>query len=154
LAERIADSIEMAEGRKSFPVVKSNEEAVDLMKALLGFQKKVSNVNMPNRGQMPQMPLGSIVETNCIFSNDQVKPVVSKPLPIAVANLVYRNCVNIDTTYEGIKERDLKKIYLAFANQPLCNTLSMEQSKELFKEMCLNTREYLDEFFPIDKYFD
>ena len=152
-AERIADSIEMAEGRRSFPVVKSNEEAVDLMKALLGFQTRVSNVNMPNRGQMPQMPLGSIVETNCIFSNDQVKPVVSKTLPIAVANLVYRSCVNIDTTYEGIKERDLGKIYLAFANQPLCNTLSMEQSGELFKEMCLNTREYLDEFFPIDQYF-
>ena len=153
-AERIAESIEMAEGRKSFPVVKSTEEAVDLMKALLGFQTIVSNVNMPNQGQMPQMPLGSIVETNCIFSNDQVKPIVSKPLPVTVANLVYRNCANIDATYEGIKERDLGKLYLAFANQPLCNTLTMEQSKELFKEMCFNTREYLDEYFALEKYFN
>ena len=140
-AERIAESIELAEGRKEFPVVSSNEEAVDLMKALMGFKTIVSNVNMPNRGQMPQMPLGSIVETNCIFSNDQVKPVVSKPLPVTAANLVYRNCANIDATYEGIKERDLGKIYAAFANQPLCNTLTMEQSMELFKEMCFNTRE-------------
>ncbi len=102
---------------------------------------------------MPQMPFGSIVETNCIFSNDQVKPIVSKPLPVTVANLVYRNCANIDATYEGIKERDLGKLYLAFANQPLCNTLTMEQSKELFKEMCFNTREYLDEYFALEKIF-
>lgn len=152
-AEKIAETIEMAEGRKEFPVVKSTEEAVDLMKAILGFGSIVSNVNMPNVGQMPQMPLGSIVETNCVFSNDQVKPIVSKPLPVAVANLVYRACVNIDTCYEGIKERDLNKIYLSFVNQALCNTLTMEQSKELFKEMCYNTREYLDPYFDLDAYF-
>lgn len=152
-AERIAETIEMAEGRKEFPLVKSAEVAVEMMLALLGFGAFVSNVNMPNVGQMPQMPLGSIVETNCVFGNDQVKPIVSKPLPSAVANLVYRSCVNVDTTYEGIKERNLGKIYAAFANQALCNTLTMEQSRELFKEMCYNTREYLDEYFDLDGYF-
>ena len=152
-AERIAETIEMAEGRKEFNLVKSAEVAVEMMMALLGFDTFVSNVNMPNLGQMPQMPLGSIVETNCVFSNDQVKPIVSKPLPLAVANLVYRSCVNIDTTYEGIKERDLGKIYVAFANQALCNTLTIEQSRELFKEMCYNTREYLEEYFDLDGYF-
>jgi alpha-galactosidase len=151
--KKIAESIEMAEGRKQFNVVKSTEEAVDLMKALLGFGAIVSNVNMPNKGQMPQMPLGSIVETNCVFSNDQVKPVVSDPLPSAVANLVYRACANIDTCYEGIKERNLGKIYLSFANQALCNTLTMEQSYELFKEMCYNTKDYLSDYFDLDTYF-
>ncbi len=151
--ELIAESIEMAEGRMEFPVVSSGEEAVDLMKALMGFKTVVSNVNMPNLGQMPQMPLGSIVETNCVFSNGQVKPVVSKPLPVTVANLVYRNCANIDAAYEGIKERDLNKIYAAFANQPLCNTLTMGQSMELFGEMCFNTREYLDEYFELEGFF-
>ena len=153
-AERIADSIAMANGTKPFPVKASDEEAADLIKALLGFKTVVSNVNLPNRGQMSQMPLGSIVETNCIFSNDQVKPVVSNVLPTAVANLVYRNCLNIDTTYEGIKERDLGKIFAAFANQPLCSSLTHAQSKELFKEMCYNTREYLDPYFDLDKYFN
>ena len=152
-AERIAESIEMAEGRKEFPVVKSGEEAVDLMKALMGFRTAVSNVNMPNLGQMPQMPLGSIVETNCVFSNDQVRPVMARPLPISAANLVYRNGVNIDATYEGIKERDLGKIYAAFANQPLCDTLTMEQSEALFREMCRNTRAYLDPYFDLEQYF-
>ncbi len=152
-AEKIADTIAMAEGRKEFPVEKSDEEAVELLKALLGFGTLVSNVNMPNRGQMPQMPPGSIVETNCVFSNDCVRPVVSNPLPTGAENLVYRCCVNIDNTYEGIKERNLDKIFQAFVNQPLCNSLTMEQAKELFREMCLNTRKYLEEFFDLEGYF-
>lgn len=152
-AELISESIEMAEGKKTFPVVKSDEEAVQLMKAIMGYETVVSNVNMPNLGQMPQMPLGSIVETNCVFSNGQVKPVVSKELPTAVANLVYRNCVNIDTTYEGIKERNLGKIYAAFANQPLCGALSMDELMALFKEMCYNTEKYIAPYFKLEEYF-
>lgn len=151
--EKIAETIEMAEGRKEFVVEKSDEEAVELMKALLGEGTVVSNVNMPNRGQMPQMPLGSIVETNCVFSNDMVRPVVSGLLPTGAENLVYRCCVNIDNTYEGIKERNLEKIYQAFVNQPLCNSLTMSRSRELFKEMCLNTKEYLAPYFDLDTYF-
>ena len=140
-------------GSKPFPLEGSSEEAVDLMKALMGMKTVVSNVNLPNRGQMPQMPLGSIVETNCVFSNDQVNPVTAKPLPSAAANLVHRCCLNVDTTYEGIKERDLSKLFAAFANQPLCSSLTMEQCEELFRQMCYNTREYLDPYFDLDAYF-
>lgn len=153
-AERIAETIAYANGEKPFPLAGSSEEATDLMKALMGFKTVVSNVNLPNRGQMPQLPLGSIVETNCVFSNDQVKPVLSNPLPTGAANLVQRNCLNIDTTYEGIKERSLGKLFTAFLNQPLCSSLTQEDAKALFKEMCYNTRAYLDPYFDLDAYFD
>lgn len=152
-AERIAESIELAEGTKPFIVGRSSEEAADLMKALMGFSTIVSNVNLPNQGQMPQMPLGSIVETNCVFSNDQLKPVVSKALPGAAANLVYQNCVNIDTAYEGIKERSLHKIFQSFVNQPLCSRLSLGEAEALFLEMCDHTRSYLEPYFDLDAYF-
>ena len=152
-AERIAETIEMAEGRKKFPVVKSNEEAVDLIKAILGYGRIVSNVNMPNVGQMPQMPRGAIVETNCVFADNTVKPVVAGELPPAVLALVMRNHLNIHTCYEGIKRRDLDEIFASFVNQPLCSTLTVDEARSLFKKMCLNTREYLDPYFDLDGYF-
>ena len=55
-AQRVAETLEMAAGRKPFPAQRSSEEAVDLMKALMGFGTIVSNVNLPNQGQMPQLP--------------------------------------------------------------------------------------------------
>lgn len=153
-AERIAETVEMAEGRKEFHISQSSEEAVDLMKALLGFKTVVSNVNMPNKGQMPQMPMGSIVETNCVFSNDNVYPVVSAPLPSGAYELVYRACINVDYCYKAIKNRDLEKIYYSFRNQALCDSLSNEDCFNLFKEMCYNTREYLDLYYDLDNFFN
>lgn len=149
-AARIAETIEMAEGKKPFPVVKSDEIAVDLMKAIMGFSTIVSNVNMPNCGQAPQLPLGAVVETNCVFSNGQVKPIVSKPLPLSAANLVMRNCLNVEALYDGIKRRDLNAIYQVFVNQPLCSTLNFDESRALFKEMCENTRKYLEDYYEIN----
>ena len=87
------------------------------------------------------------------FADQLYKPVMSRPLPTAVANLVHRNCLNIDTTYEGIKQRDLRKIYAAFADQPLCGSLTMEESFELFRRMCYNTRTYLDPYYDLDAFF-
>ena len=151
-AERVAETIEFAEGRKPFPLQRSTEEAADLLKALLGFGTIVTNVNLPNRGQMPQLPLGSIVETNCVFAHGMVKPVVSDPLPTAAANLVSHNCANIDTAYEGIKHRDLDLIFTAFLNQPLCSTLSPDQCRTLFQEMCQNTHSYLSPHFNLSNF--
>lgn len=151
--ERIAESIALAEGKKQIELEASGEEATDLMKAILGQKVVVSNVNMPNYGQCPQLPLGTIVETNCVFENDQVKPVVSKPLPLAVLHMVEAASNNIDTLYEGIKNRNLDQIFACFMNQALCSCLSLEEGKALFKEMIQNTRTYLDPYFSnIDLY--
>lgn len=148
-AERIAETIAMADGRIPFPVKKSTEEAAELMKALMGFGTVVSNVNLPNKGQMQQLPLGSIVETNCVFSNDQLRPVTAKALPSGAAALVSWNCANIDTCYEGIRERDLEKIFQSFLHQPLCTGLSISDARALFTQMCRNTSEYLIPYYRI-----
>ncbi|MBR2890535.1 MAG: alpha-glucosidase/alpha-galactosidase [Oscillospiraceae bacterium] len=150
-AERIAETVEMAEGRKPFVIQRSAEEAADLMKAILGFSTVVSNVNLPNRGQMGQLPLGTVVETNCVFSNGQVRPVTARPLPGAVASLVHRNAMAIETAYAGIKDRDLGVIFQAFADQPLCGSLTLAQAEELFRQMCRNTREYLEPYFDLSR---
>lgn len=150
--ELIIETKAMASGLKKVEPTKSEEEVCELIKALLGFEVKVSNCNILNAGQVPGLPLGSVVETNCVFTNDFIKPIVSKPLPKPVLNLVYRNCVNIDSLYEAIKARNLNDIYQVFMNQPICSNLSFKEGKVLFKEMIINTRKYLDPYFKIDDF--
>ncbi len=153
-AALVAETIEMAAGRKPFVLKRSDEEAVDLLRALLGLTApRVTNVNLPNQGQMPQLPRGSVVETNCVFAHGMVKPVVSRPLPAAVAALVRRCNDNIDTTCEGVRERDLGKLFAAFVNQPLCGALGLDDARALFREMCYNTRACLDPYYDLDGYF-
>jgi alpha-galactosidase len=146
MKERIDESIAMANGTMPVEVKKSDEEAVDLMRAVLGLTKKISNVNLPNEGQVPGLPLGAIVETNAIFTDNSVRPVMAKPLPNSVLSLVRRCSDNIDILYDGIKKRDLTLIFSAFINQPLCSTLSTMQADTLFHEMINNTKKYLTAF--------
>ncbi|MGN1422937.1 MAG: alpha-glucosidase/alpha-galactosidase [Oscillospiraceae bacterium] len=149
---KIAQSKRIANGGEAIEVRKSDEEVVELMKALLGIiPPKVSNANVPNVGQMPDMPLGSIVETNCVFSRGGVKPITAKRLPDSVNALVLRNALNIENTYSGIKHRDLAEIFEAFANQPLCSGLSLDKARELFRRMVRATSGCLDEYFPMEK---
>lgn len=145
-ARQIAESIEMAEGRREIPLKPSGEELVRILRGLAGLETVVTNVNMPNRGQMPGIPMGSIVETNCVFTHNTASPVTAPALPLGALALVKRCSDNIDLTCEGIVERDMDKLFAAFLNQPLCSTLSMGDAKTLFTEMCRNTREYLDAY--------
>lgn len=149
---KINQSHRIANGEEEINVVKSDEEVVELMKALLGLIPPiVSNANTLNVGQMADMPPGSVVETNCVFSRDSVKPIVAKPLPEAVNALVLRNAQNIENTYYGIKHCDFHRIFEAFVNQPLCSGLSLPEAKELFVRMVNATGVYLEGYFPLDK---
>ena len=153
-AEKIERSRRIADGTEPVNVTKSDEEVVELMKALLGLiPPKVSNANVVNVGQMKDLPAGSVVETNCVFSQNSLKPVVAKPLPPDVNALVFRNAINIENTYYGIKNRDFRRIFEAFINQPLCSCLTIEKAQELFIRMVSATESYLKKYFPMEKLF-
>ena len=120
----------------------------------MGFGGLISNVNLPNTGQMSQLPIGSVVETDCVFSANEVKPIKAIDLPEEVIQLIKVNNDNIELTYKGIKERNLDLCFKAFINQPLCENLSLKDAKDLFKEMCYNTKEYLKDYFNLKEYFE
>ena len=145
---QVAHSVAMAEGTEEVPLAPSGEELVELLQAILGLKTVISNVNMPNRGQMPGLPMGTIVETNCVFTNGFVKPITAAPLTAGALALVQRNAANTDLTCEGIRERNIDKIFAAFLNQSLCSNLSPEDARELFDTMCENTKEYLAPYYP------
>lgn len=149
---KINQSRRIADGEEQIEVKKSDEEVVELMKALLGLiPPTVSNANTVNIGQMPDLPIGSIVETNCVFSQNSLKPITAKRLPQNVNALVLRNALNIENAYYGIKHRNVNEIFEAFVNQPLCSAISLNDAKELFNSMIAATKAYLEPYFPSER---
>ncbi len=49
------------------------------------------NVNIPNLGQMADVPIGAVFVTNALFRRDSVTPVIAGKLPNAVHSLVIKN---------------------------------------------------------------
>jgi alpha-galactosidase len=116
------------------------------MKALLGLGDLITNVNIPNYGQIPNLPLGSIVETNAVFRNDRVEPIIAGNVPDAIYGMITNHISNQNAITKAALTNDKKLAFSAFINDPLVN-LSYEEAQALFDEMIDNTKEYLNEAF-------
>ncbi len=142
LKERLAKCERLVSGEEEVKINFTGEEGVDQIRALLGLCELVTNVNIPNQGQIPNLPIGAVVETNAVFRSDSVKPVFAGEIPTEIYPLIARVCAEQELVSDAIANRDLEKIFMAFANDPLV-TCSMADARELFDEMCENTKEYL-----------
>jgi len=142
LEKRLARSKRLVNDEEPFELKASGEEGVRQIKALLGLGDLITNVNLPNRGQAPDLPEGAVVETNAVFSKDSVRPVLAGTLPVPVRNLVMRQVFNQETVVEAGFERDKELAFQAFVNDPLVN-IDLKDAKALFDEMLENTKAYL-----------
>lgn len=145
LKKRLQKSEDLRSGKEELKIDCTGEEGVAQMRALLGLSELVTNVNMPNMGQIPNLPIGAVVETNAVFRSDKVTPVMAGNIPEEIYALVARICASQEALNSAIAERDTHKIFNVFANDPLV-TCSMDEAKELFKEMVQNTKEYLTSY--------
>ena len=142
LVKRLERSARLVSGEEEVKISGTGEEGVNQIRALLGLTELVTNVNIPNRGQIPNLPLGAVVETNAVFRAGSLTPVFAGSIPQSIYPLIARICGEQETLSEAIARRDVEGIFQAFAGDPLV-TCGLEDARKLFEEMCRNTRAYL-----------
>lgn len=142
LKNRLARSARLISGEEDVKVNGTGEEGVNQIRALLGLTELVTNVNLPNRGQIPNLPMGAVVETNAVFRDGTLTPVQAGAIPGTILPLIGRICVQQEVISEGIARRDRGMLLGAFLNDPL-TTCGMADGEKLFDEMCRNTAKYL-----------
>lgn len=145
LENRLERSRKLLSGEEEVKIWKTGEDGVHQIRALLGLCDLVTNVNIPNVGQIPNLPLGAVVETNAIFRSDEVTPVFAGNIPTEIHSLVSRICAEQEAVFDGIKRRDIEAIFEAFASDPLV-TCSLSDARKMFNEMVENTKEYLKDY--------
>lgn len=138
--DKLSDDI--VSGREKPRIHPSGEEGVRQIKALLGMGPFVTNMNLPNRGQMQGLPLGTVVETNALLSRNSARPLMAGSLPADVQRLVARHALNYETLLHAVILQDKELALQAFLNDPLV-TCDPADARELFQAMLANTREYL-----------
>ena len=141
LKRRLEKTRELLNG-KEFELVHSGEESVRQIKALLGIGEFVTNVNIPNYGQMEGLPVGAVVETNAYFSGDSVRPLYAGALPQAVNSLVAKVSLEQETVVDAALNGDYEMAFNAFLNDANVN-LPLDKARELFDKMLENTKSYL-----------
>ena len=141
-AKREGRSDRLISGEDETKINPTGEDGVLQMRALLGLIELVSNVNIPNEGQIPNLPSGAIVETNAVFRANSLRPVFAGDVPCSIYPLVSRICGEQEALSDAIANRDTEAIFQIFANDPLV-TCDMHDARKLFREMCENTKKYL-----------
>ncbi|MBI5304386.1 MAG: alpha-glucosidase/alpha-galactosidase [Chloroflexi bacterium] len=133
---------EVMTGRVPLALDASGEEGVAQMRALLGLGDLVTNVNIENVGQISNLPLRAVVETNARFSRDQVQPVVAGALPPGVHALVAQHVADQEMIVEAALSRDKDLAFQAVLNDPT-NRLPLDETWEMFGEMLQASRAFL-----------
>ena len=145
LKNRLEKSRAMVSGDQSVDMEPSGEEGVLLMKALAGLDRVVSNVNLPNCGQIPNLPMGAVVETNAVFAKNSVKPVLAGAISEELRALILPHIENHGLILQAALRCDREAVVRAFLNDPnvkaKCTDVAAVRS--LVNDMITGTMNYL-----------
>lgn len=145
LLERRKRSRAIIAGERPVDREPSGEEGILLMKALCGLCRVISNVNLPNSGQAPDLPHGAVVETNAVFSGNSVRPVMAGPMPEEIRQLILPHIENHRRILEAAFTFDRDLVTEAFLNDP--NTAAkcrdVKELRKLVDDMIAGTAAYL-----------
>lgn len=145
LKRRLETSEAYYTGKTPFVFKDAGEEGVLQMRALLGLGDMVTNVNLPNMGQIPNLPIGAVVETNAGFTSGRLQPVFAGPIPASIYPMIATACANQELTVQAALRRDRDMALCAFLADPLM-TASLDDGKKMFAEMFDNTAAYLKDY--------
>ena len=111
--------------------------------ALEGKTVIEDNLNAPNIGQVPQLPLGAIVETRGVLDGAGFHPLAS-PLPPQLEAIVRPHVLREELTLGAALEGDFDKALTILSSDPLL--VRPEDARPMLEEMIAATRAWLPQF--------
>jgi alpha-galactosidase len=124
----------------------SGEAANRIIAALRGGKPYTGPLNLPNRGQISNLPRDAIVETLGTVSRDEITPLHFGKLPEAAAAVTTRHIANQEGIVQAALTGDHHLALQMLANDPLVHDLA--GCEAMLDEMLAANRTYLPEFFP------
>ena len=146
LKDRLERSKRLYSGEEIYEITDTGEEGTLQMRALLGLSNLVTNVNIPNVGQIPNLPYGTIVETNAAFTAGSLTPVMAGAVPDSVYPLVSRAARENEMMLDAAFSCDKAYAKSLFMKLNLIKRLKKDEKEELFETMFEKTKKYLQDY--------
>lgn len=101
--------------------------------------------NLPNQGQIPNLPIGCTVETPVVVDGAGIHPVQMGAFPEAVAELLRRETLVAQLCVDAAVEGDRQKALQCLLLDPVVN--DFEQAKQVLDDYLTSYKEYLPQFW-------
>jgi alpha-galactosidase/6-phospho-beta-glucosidase family protein len=130
-----------------FMAERSGEAASEIITALTTADRYIGILNLPNSGQISNLPLESIVETYGVIDNTGADAIYFGDFSPGVQTIIEKHIRNQEMTVQAALTGDRELALQVLFNDPLSSRLSVEQSKAMLDELLVAHREYLPRFF-------
>lgn len=119
------------DGTDRLPDQRSRETAADIIDAKVSGREFIDVMNLPNAGQVRNLPNGSIVETLGVVNSLGFMPLTAGELPEPILQLVLPHVRNQDLIVEAALAGDTEQALYALYNDPLCAHLTWSEIREM-----------------------
>jgi alpha-galactosidase len=92
-----------------------HEQAIDIMESIRRDLGRVYSANLPNQGQVPNLPPDAIVEAPAVATGVGMKALAQRPLPAGVAGTLAQRYAWVETVVEAALEGSRGKFIQALA---------------------------------------
>jgi alpha-galactosidase len=133
-------------GKKEIPIRKTRETCADIMEAFIKGKEFIDVMNIPNKGQISNLPENAVVETLGAINAAGFHPISIGALPERIAELCRPHAVNQVELVEGMFTQDKLRVMHALYNDPCCRHLNFPQRQELGKELIKANIKFLPRF--------
>ena len=126
---------------------RSGEAASEIITALTTADRYIGILNLPNRGQISNLPLDAVVETYGVIDNTGADAIHFGDFSAGVQTILEKHIRNQEMTVQAALTGDRDLALQVLLNDPLSSRLSIEQSKAMLDELLEAHRDYLGLFF-------
>lgn len=139
-------TLELASGKKELPE-RTRETMVDYIKSFVTNTPFVDVVNLPNIGQIDNLPRGAVVETLGTASAVGFTPLAVGNVPEPLRSLLERHCIIQQMTVEAGLKSNRELALQALSMDPACAHLALADIRKMGMELLDANRNYLPEQF-------
>ncbi|HUX22931.1 MAG TPA: hypothetical protein VMW69_16965 [Spirochaetia bacterium] len=127
--------------------VRGDEAAADVIGAIVTGEGMIDVMNLPNEGQIANLPMGSVVETMGVADQGGFHPICLGELPDPILDLTTRHVKNQDAIVDAALTGDRDQALWALYHDPQCAHLSLPEVKEMAARLLEANRSHLPAFF-------
>ncbi len=138
-------ALDLVDGKEKI-LPPSTETAVDIMKAFVTGKPFIDVVNLPNTGQIDNLPRGAVVETLGLVDASGFSAINTGSMPKSLRQISEVHCNIQLMTLEAAMSGNKKLALEALTLDPLCAKLAPSEVKKMGSELLAVTKEYLPQF--------
>jgi alpha-galactosidase len=121
-----------------------HEQVLEIIDSIRQGAGRVYSANLPNRGQVSNLPAEAIVESPAIADATGVKPIQQAPLSAGLVGTLTRHMAWVETVVEAALEGSRAKFVQALVLDGAVRSLDM--AERLADELLQAQRQYLPQF--------